>query len=107
MNDMNMSENIGELADALAQAQGEITGALKDSKNPFFKSSYADLASCWDACRQPLTKHGLAVIQTTEVAQNGVDVLVVTTLAHESGEWIRGRLHMTPVKPDPQGIGSC
>lgn len=101
----NMSPAIGQLAAALAAAQGEITGARKDSENPFFKSSYADLAACWDACRMPLSKNGLAVIQTTEESPEGVKVL--TTLAHKSGEWIRGQLFMKPVKSDPQGIGSC
>jgi hypothetical protein len=38
------SESIGKLADALAKAQGEIKGALKDSSNPFFKSTYAGAA---------------------------------------------------------------
>lgn len=99
------SESIAKLADALAKAQGEITGALKDSANPFFKSKYADLASCWDACRAPLSRHGLAVIQTTDVSDLGVTI--ITTLAHSSGEWIRGWLRMVPVKADPQGIGSC
>ena len=102
---LTMSPEIGELAAALAAAQGEITGALKDSKNPFFKSSYADLASCWESCRAPLSKNGLAVIQTTQEAPEGVKVL--TTLAHKSGQWIRGELPMKPVKNDPQGIGSC
>ena len=46
------SETIGALAAALSKAQADITGALKDSSNPFFKSKYADLASCWDACRK-------------------------------------------------------
>jgi len=99
------SESIAKLAEALAKAQGEITGALKESKNPFFKSSYADLASCWDACRKQLSEHGLAVIQTTAPDDSGV--VVITTLAHTSGEWIRGSLRMVPVKADPQGIGSC
>lgn len=101
----DMSAEIGELAAALAAAQGEITGALKDSKNPFFKSSYADLASCWEACRGPLSKNGLAVIQTPLESDNGVKLK--TMLAHKSGQWIRGTLCMTPTKSDPQGIGSC
>jgi len=47
------SGSIGTLVGALAKAQGRITGALKDSANPFFKSKYADLAACWMpvACR--------------------------------------------------------
>ena len=99
------SAEIGKLAEALAAAQADITGALKTSENPFFKSRYADLATVMEACRAPLSKHGLAVIQTTE---GGTDtVTIVTTLAHASNQWIRGRLTMKPVKADPQTLGSC
>jgi hypothetical protein len=81
--------------------------AKKDSANPFFKSSYADLAACWEACRTPLSSNGLAIIQTTRHTQTG-DVQVISTLAHaESGEWIKGVLTIKPVKADPQGIGSA
>lgn len=99
------SEQINELATALARAQGKITGALKDSANPFFKSKYADLAACWDACRSQLSENGLAVIQTTETPEDGITV--VTTLAHSSGQWMRGRLHMKPKDSSPQGFGSA
>jgi len=100
-----MSPSIAKLAEALAKAQVDIKGAIKYSENPYFHSRYADLATVWDACREPLSKQGLAVIQTTD---GGPDqVVILTTLAHSSGEWIRGRLVMKPVKADPQGIGSC
>lgn len=99
------SASIAALADALAKAQGKIKGAIKDATNPHFKSSYADLASVWDACRDQLATQGLAVIQTTANGINGVTI--VTTLAHSSGEWIRGELTLKPVKEDPQGVGSA
>lgn len=101
---MNQSEQINDLAAALAKAQGQITGALKDSANPFFKSKYADLASCWDACRKQLSENGLSVIQTTTV-DNG-HVLVETTLAHSSGQWIRGSLPVKVKDDGPQAQGS-
>jgi hypothetical protein len=100
------SESINELAAALAIAQGEITGALKSSKNPFFKSNYADLASVWDACRESLSRNGLAVIQTTEGVSTET-ITVVTTLAHKSGQFIKGVLTMTPKDGSPQAFGSC
>jgi hypothetical protein len=100
------SESINELAAALAIAQGEITGALKSSKNPFFKSNYADLASVWDACRESLSRNGLAVIQTTENVSPEA-ITVVTTLAHKSGQYIKGVLAMTPKDGSPQAFGSC
>lgn len=99
-----MSENIAELSKALAIAQGKITGALKDSANPFYKSKYADLAACWDACRGPLSENGLAVIQTTDVDDQGITLF--TTLGHSSGQWIRGRLRMIPKDSTPQAAGS-
>lgn len=100
------SEQINELATALSIAQGKITGALKDSANPFFKSKYADLASVWDACRTALSENGLAVIQTTE-SVSPETITVITTLAHKSGQWIRGVLTMTPKDGSPQAAGSC
>ena len=101
---MNQSESIAALAAALSKAQADITGALKDSANPFFKSKYADLASCWDACRKQLAANDLAVIQTTEIGDTGA--ILVTTLAHSSGEWIRGYLPILTKDAGPQGQGS-
>lgn len=98
------SEMIDQLATALSKAQGQITGALKDSSNPFFKSKYADLASCWDACRKQLAENGLSVIQTTDV-QDGM-VVVRTTLAHASGQWISGVLPVKTKDDGPQAQGS-
>ncbi len=100
------SPTIGKLAEALAKAQGSMTTAKKDSDNPFFGSRYADLAACWEVCREPLARNGLAIIQTTAPTTDGT-VRVVSTLAHTSGEWIRGELAVKPVKADPQGIGSA
>ena len=86
----NQSDTIGALAAALAKAQGSLNAALKDSKNPHLKNKYADLASIWNAAREPLAANELAVIQTTERDEGGQHL--VTTLAHSSGEWIRGQL---------------
>jgi hypothetical protein len=102
---MQHSENINELAAALAKAQGEITGALKDSANPFFKSKYADLASCWDACRKPLSDNGLAIIQSPEVTGEGLTL--TTLLTHSTGQWIKNVFRMLPKDDTPQGVGSA
>lgn len=99
------STEIGKLAEALSKAQSEIIGAKKDSENPFFKSAYADLQSVWESIRGPLTKNNLCVIQTTEITESGV--VVCTTLAHSSGQWIDSKLRLTPTKNDPQAIGSA
>jgi hypothetical protein len=93
------------LATAMAKAQAEIKTALKDSKNPHFKSSYADLTSVWDACRGALTKHGLSVVQIPGFDAN--DVWLETMILHASGESISGRYPLRPAQNTPQGYGSA
>jgi hypothetical protein len=102
---MNMSPHINELITALAKAQGKIQPAIKDKYNPHYKSHYADLESIWAACRLPLSEQGLAVIQTIET--NEKDLVLVTTLAHSSGQWMRSDMPIITQKMDPQGIGSA
>jgi len=99
------SEAINELATALAKAQGEMGAATKDSLNPHFGNKYADLASIWEACRAPLTKHGLCVLQP--LSAEGARVTVTTILAHCSGQWISERLTMTAQQATPQAVGSA
>jgi len=99
------SEIIKDLATALARAQAEITGAIKASDNPFYKSKYADLATCMEAIRGPLAANGLCVIQTLGHKEGAV--VVYTTLAHATGQWVRGECVMVPEKPGPQALGAC
>jgi len=102
----DMSESIGELAAALSKVQAKIRPAAVNASNPFFHSKYADLASVWDACRDPLAANGLAVVQTMAEAPAG-HVAVDTLLTHTSGQWVRGRLVMPLTKADPQAAGSA
>ena len=98
------SENIGDLAAALAKAQAEVGTVHKDSANPYFKSNYASLAAVWEATRPILSKHQLSVVQMPSHDESGY--YVETQLMHSSGQWIRSRTYMKPAKDDPQGIGS-
>jgi hypothetical protein len=100
------SESIGALAAALSKAQADITGALKDSANPFFKSKYADLASCWDACRKQLAANNLCVIQTTDIDSISRRPTLVTILAHSSGEWVKSITPILTKDDSPQAQGS-
>ena len=93
-------------AKAMSKFQGEITGAKKDSNNPFFKSSYADLASCWDAIRGPLADNGLSILQMPKGGADGL-VTLETIILHEGGHLESCVMSMAPVKRDPQGLGSC
>ncbi len=99
------TEHQAELFAALAKAQQVMSGATKDATNPHFGNKYADLASVWDAAREPLAANGLSVLQP--VSADGAKVTVTTILAHISGGWIASDLTMTTEKATPQGIGSC
>lgn len=101
----SMSPTIGALAAALAKAQRQISHAVKDGANPHFKSSFSTMASVWDACREPLASNGLAVVQPPCASRVGV-VTVVTMLMHESGEFIRSELSVSPKDTSPQTLGS-
>jgi len=104
---MLKSDLINELAAALAKAQGQIEGAKKSSSNPFFKSKYADLAECWNTCREALTANGISVIQMPEEINENGRLNITTMLAHSSGQYISSTLTMTVTKLDPQAIGSA
>lgn len=96
------SLEIADLAKALAKAQGIMTPASKDGLNPHFRSSYATLDGIWQAARKPLADNGLSVVQSLLP-----DNILVTTLLHESGQWMRSYLKLNPTKNDLQGIGSA
>lgn len=97
--------SLKNLAAALCKAQADMEGAKKDAKNPHFNSKYADLASVWDAIREPLTKNGLSVVQLPRSMQGGVEV--ETILLHVSGESLSSVLAVPASKSDAQGFGSA
>ena len=103
--EMNTSETISKLAEALSLAQGQMTGAKKSSANPFFKSKYSDLSSVVEAISKPFADNGLSFIQSPGF--DGERVTVTTRIMHKSGEWIEGTTVLPPTKNDAQGYGSA
>jgi len=103
---MNTSESIGKIAPALLKAQKAITFAVKDAKNPHFKSTYADLGSVIDACKPALNEAGIAFMQMPAPSETGT-IALTTRLVHESGEWIESTATCPLPKNDPQGYGSA
>lgn len=102
---MNRSESISKLSAALVKAQGEMGSATKDAKNPFFKSSYADLNAIREATIPVLNKNGITVLQPTTVFEG--KAYVETTLLHESGEYLTSLTEIiAPKQNDPQAHGS-
>ncbi len=94
---MQTSVECDKIYAALAAAQGEMTDPVKSKYNPHFKNNYADVQDGLEAIRPVLSKHGLAVIQSTSMEhlsmEDGVIVLtliVTTRLVHASGQWVQG-----------------
>lgn len=103
---MNLnSESLGKIATALVAAQATMGNAVKDSKNPFFKSNYADLNSIREAVLPAFNANGISVIQPTIVLEG--KKYVQTILIHSSGEFISGLTEILSVKElDAQAQGS-
>ena len=101
------SNKIDKLAGSLAKAQSEMGGVAKGKTNPFYKSSYADINSCIEACMPALNKHGLSISQGNRFC-NTSGYYITTTLLHESGQWLRSEIRMPLTnKKDAQEIGSA
>ncbi len=109
---MIKSDSLAKLAPALVKAQKNMGIALKDAKNPFFKSKYADLNAIIDAAVPALNAEGIAVLQSPGLVADpvtGVTVPVIETiLLHESGEFVVGQSRVIAAKQnDPQAEGSA
>lgn len=102
---MKSSEQTNELALALNLAQSQMGGAIKDSSNPFFKSSYADLTSVIKAIKQPFADNGLSYTQFPVSVDGRIGV--ATRLMHVSGQYIESEFALPVVKQDPQAAGSA
>lgn len=103
---MKTSDSISNIAGALLKAQQEITFAAKDSKNPAFKSTYANLESVIEAVKGPLNAHGIVFMQTFSPSNPGF-LSLSTRLLHTSGEWIEDEMTVPLQKNDAQGYGSA
>lgn len=102
---MNCSTTTTTIFKSIATAQGEFKTVEKSASNPHFKSKFAPLDNIIEMLRPVLPKHGLSFLQFTDTDETGI--IVETVIAHESGEWVSGRLRMPAVKQDPQGYGSA
>lgn len=95
------SEETVKIVGALLVFNKEMGVVGKTSKNPFFKSNYADLPTILKATKEPLEKAGLSVTHFP-VGDNRL----ITRLSHSSGEFYQSMNYMKSVKDDPQARGS-
>lgn len=103
---MIVSPTINKIAPALLLAQKKIGGAVKGSTNPFFHSSYADLGSVMEACKDALNDNEIVVLQP--IGTDELGVYVETVLLHSSGEFISDKMKIAPKsETNPQDQGSA
>jgi hypothetical protein len=98
------SEQVNEIAAALAKAQATMKNAALNKVNPHFRSKYADLAVIRDTVVPPLAANGIAVVQTLDAEGGGP--WVMTRLIHTSGQWIESACPI-PNGQDMQKMGSA
>ncbi len=84
---MTHSEQINEIATALAKAQGEMHNPGTHAINPFGKYTYAQANDFLDTIRAPLSKYGIAFIKDVERDNYGKTLYIM--LLHSSGQWIK------------------
>lgn len=104
---------IDKIAQALAKAQSEITSpprnrevTVKTKTGGSYKFKYATLDSIIDHVRAPLTRNGIWFIQTLE-SDGGGRYRLVTTLTHESGQYITSETPLLVGGAGNQEFGSA
>lgn len=108
------SDSIGKLVSARAKASAKIKAIVKDKKAKVesrkeggrsYEYAYADLSTIFDSIEEAISEQGLAIIQTTQ--DRGRDgTYLITTLAHESDQWVAGEIRLKNADQGPQVYGS-
>lgn len=104
---LEKSENIDKISAALVVAQSQMRAALKDAKNPFFKSTYATLEEVIEVIKKPLNDNGISCLQLLTETQDGKSA-IQTMLLHSSGQYISSTTKIIIGKEnDVQALGSA
>ena len=101
---INSTEQLDQLALALATFQHKFQNPPKNKTNPYYNSTYVDLADALDLIRKALSEEGLSFIQLTTAGEDRV--ILHTRLMHVSGQWIEGTYPVTKLAK-AQEMGSA
>lgn len=83
---MERSETSTKVMCALVAAQAAFDTVKKDAVNPHLKNQYSTLSSVFTSIRPALREARLAIVQ--EASEEGGKIRLITTIIHESGEWL-------------------
>ena len=103
---MRRSNQFVNIMTALAEAKMQMRSLEKNSKNPHFKSEYADINEVFDVLKKPLYDNGVALNQFPDIV-NGQFVLTTVLMHLKSGEFIETDYHLLLEKNTSQGQGSA
>lgn len=110
---LTSSPTVGAIALSLSKAQAAMAAIRETEKADIptkagrMQYGYATLADIILGVRGPLADQGIAFVQQTWPTDTVGDVWIVTTLIHESGEWLSTHLRMTVTNNDPRVLGSA
>ena len=101
---MKTSEQINDLATAMATAQARMPAALMNAVNPFLNNRYADLGAVVDAIRIGIKDTGLSYVQfpATPPVEYGPAIALTTRIMHEGGQWLEDTFVM-PMPAEERG----
>lgn len=109
---VHQSSGIKNLAKALSQAQAEYpvipknkVAKVKMKTGGEYSYRYADIADVIKAVAPTNAKYGLCFVQIPQTVNRQHQL--VTTVMHESGEFLEGTLDMEPADRSPQSLGSA
>jgi hypothetical protein len=113
---LRASEQIQDLALALAAAQGEfptiaktkqgkVKGESRQGRAFEYTYAYADIADVLAGILPVLAKHKLAVLQPT-IMDRG-NIVILTRLVHGSGQWLESEYPVCAIGADHQKMGGA
>jgi hypothetical protein len=110
---MLQSEQIDKLATALAKAQGAMVNPERNRTvkvttrgGSSYEFKYATLDAILGTIRKPLADNGLSFTQTLANGEGG-KFRLVTSLLHESGQWVRSEQPILVQEQGNQAFGSA
>lgn len=104
---MRKSEKISTLEKAIMCAEDKFRSISRASKNPHFKSDYADLDEVLSIIHEPLAQAGVSIRQFPDINAAGNFVLTTRISHPESGEFMETDYVLLLEKNTCQGQGSA
>lgn len=103
---MKTSDKTDQLFPAMLAAQKAMGKLVKDSKNDFYKSTFASLEQVIDVIKPTFLENGILITQGSMESEKGISV--ITRLVHAASEqWMETYFPIPLNKLDSQSAGSA